>query len=57
MLINKGQQSIEKTISLNQNIIIQRFEQQDKQIKTLKTILFIICGLIVISTTAILVLK
>ncbi len=45
-LINKGQQSIENTLSLNQTIIIQRFEQQDKQIKTIKVVLFVILGLL-----------
>ena len=45
-LINKGQQSIENTLSLNQTIIVQRFEQQDKQIKTVKIVLFVILGLL-----------
>lgn len=45
-LINKGQQSIENTLSLNQTIFIQRFEQQDKQIKTIKVVLFVILGLL-----------
>lgn len=45
-LINKGQQSIENTLSLNQTIIIQRFEQQDKQIKTIKIVLFVILALL-----------
>jgi hypothetical protein len=33
-----------------------RLDKQDKEIKTLKTILFIICGLIVIGTVLILIL-
>ena len=45
-LINKVQQSIENTLSLNQTIFIQRFEQQDKQIKTIKVVLFVILGLL-----------
>lgn len=45
-LINKGQQSIENTLSLNQTIFIQRFEQQDKQIKTIKVVLFVNLGLL-----------
>ena len=45
-LINKGQQSIENTLSLNQTIIIQRFEQQDKQIKIVKVLLFVILALL-----------
>ena len=56
--LNEAKQSIEKNAIDNQTIIIQRLDQQDKEIKTLKTILFIICGLIVIGTVAsILVLK
>lgn len=56
--LNEAKQSIENNAIDNQTIIIQRLDQQDKEIKTLKTILFIICGLIVIGTVAtILVLK
>ena len=56
--LNEAKQSIEKNATDNQAIIIQRLELQDKEIKTLKTILFVICGLIIIGTVAtILVLK
>jgi hypothetical protein len=56
--LNGAKQSIEKNAIDNQAIIIQRLDLQDKEIETLKTILFIICGLIVIGTVAtILVLK
>lgn len=56
--LNEAKQSIEKNATANQTIIIQRLDLQDKEIKTLKTILFIICGLIIIGTVAtILVLK
>jgi hypothetical protein len=56
--LNEAKQSIEKNAIDNQTIIIQRLDQQDKEIKTLKTILFVICGLIIIGTVAtILVLK
>ena len=56
--LNEAKQSIEKNATDNQAIIIQRLDLQDKEIKTLKTILFIICGLIIIGTVAtILVLK
>lgn len=56
--LNEAKQSIEKNATDNQTIIIQRLDLQDKEIKTLKTILFIICGLIIIGTVAtILVLK
>ncbi|PGH38650.1 MAG: hypothetical protein CRN43_13785 [Candidatus Nephrothrix sp. EaCA] len=34
----------------NQNLIIQRLELQDKEIKLLKTILFVVCGLIAAGT-------
>lgn len=54
----EAKQSIEKNATDNQTIIIQRLTLQEKEIKTLKTILFIICGLIIIGTVAtILVLK
>ena len=56
--LNEAKQSIEKNATDNQAIIIQRLDLQDKEIKTLKIILFVICGLIVIGTIAtILVLK
>lgn len=56
--LNEAKQSIEKNATNNQTIIIQRLDLQDKEIKTLKMILFVICGLIVIGTVAtILVLK
>ena len=43
---------IEKDASDNQTIIIERLDLQDKQIQSMKTILFIICGLIVIGAIA-----
>ena len=56
--LNEAKQSIEKNATANQTIIIQRLDLQDKEIKTLKTILFVICGLVIIGTVAtILVLK
>lgn len=56
--LNEAKQSIENNATDNQAIIIQRLDLQDKEIKTLKTILFVICGLIIIGTVAtILVLK
>ena len=56
--LNEAKQSIEKNATDNQTIIIQRLTLQEKEIKTLKTILFIICGLMIIGTVAtILVLK
>ncbi len=36
----------------NHTALIQRLDQQDKVIKLLKTVLFVICGLIVIGTVA-----
>ena len=56
--LNEAKQSIEKNATDNQAIIIQRLDLQDKEIKTLKTILFVIWGLVIIGTVAtILVLK
>jgi hypothetical protein len=45
--LNEAKLSIEKNATDNQAIIIKRLDIQDKEIKSLKTILFIICGLIV----------
>ncbi len=45
--LNEAKQSIEKNATDNQAILIKRLDIQDKEIKSLKTILFIICGLIV----------
>lgn len=46
--LNEAKQSIESKQSENQTILLQRLDQQDKEIKLLKTVLFVICGLIVI---------
>lgn len=50
--LNEAKQSIESKQSENQTILLQRLDQQDKEIKLLKTVLFVICGLIVIGTVA-----
>jgi hypothetical protein len=50
--LNEAKQSIENKQSENQNILLQRLDTQDKEIKLLKTFLFVICGLIVIGTVA-----
>lgn len=50
--LNEAKQSIENKQSENQTILLQRLDQQDKEIKLLKTVLFVICGLIVIGTVA-----
>lgn len=56
--LNEAKQSIENKQSENQTILLQRLDQQNKEIRLLKTVLFVICGLIVIGTVAtILVLK
>lgn len=46
--LNEAKQSIESKQSDNQTILLQRLDQQDKEIKLLKTILFVVCGLVVI---------
>ena len=48
--LNKAKQFIESKQSENQTILLQRLDQQDKEIKLLKTVLFVICGLIVVGT-------
>ncbi len=50
--LNEAKQSIESKQSENQTILLQRLDQQDKEIKLIKTVLFVICGLIVIGTVA-----
>lgn len=56
--LNDAKQSIENKVTDNQNIILQRLNHQDKEIKLLKTVLFVICGLIILGTVAtILVLR
>lgn len=52
LALNEAKQSIESKQSENQTILLQRLDQQDKEIKLLKTVLFVICGLIVIGTVA-----
>ena len=50
--LNEAKQSIESKQSGILTILLQRLDQQDKEIKLLKTVLFVICGLIVIGTIA-----
>src|SRR5690554_976996 len=50
--LNDAKHSIESKQNENQSAINQRLDQQDKEIKLLKTVLFVICGLIVIGTVA-----
>jgi hypothetical protein len=50
--LNEAKLSIENKQTENQTILLQRLDQQDKEIKLLKTVLFVICGLIVIGTVA-----
>jgi hypothetical protein len=50
--LNEAKHSIESKQNENQTILLQRLDQQDKEIKLLKTVLFVICGLIVIGTVA-----
>lgn len=51
-LFNAKTENLNKVVKENGEYLNQRFFQQAKEIKTLKTILFIICGLIVIVTVA-----
>lgn len=58
LALNEAKQSIESKQNENQTALNQRLDQQDKEIKLLKTVLFIICGLIIVGTiTTIFVLK
>jgi len=50
--LNDAKQSIENKATDNQNIILQKLNNQDKEIKLIKTVLFIICGLIIFGTVA-----
>lgn len=56
--LNEAKQSIESKQIESQNILMQRLDKQDEEIELLKTVLFVICGLIVIGTiTTIFILK
>lgn len=46
--LNDAKHSIENKQNETQTFLVQRLDQQDKEIKLLKTILFVICGLVVI---------
>ena len=46
--LSQAKQSIEKNALDNQATIIKRFEIQDNEIKTLKIMLYVICGLIIV---------
>lgn len=44
--------AIDNNQNKNQKIVLQRFDKQDKEIKLLKMVMFVICGLIVFGTVA-----
>ena len=46
--LNEAKQSIESKQNENQSVINQRLDQQDKEIKSLKTILFVTIGIIIV---------
>lgn len=46
--LNEAKQSIESKQNENQIALNQRFDQQDKEIKSLKTILFVTIGIIIV---------
>src|SRR5690606_30403964 len=48
--LNDAKQSIENKQREEQKILLQSLDQQDKEIKLLKAVLFVICGLIVAGT-------
>ncbi len=50
--VEKSNNELKQNLTENQELSIQRLDQQDREIKILKTILFVICGLIVIGTIA-----
>lgn len=52
LALSEAKHSIENRQSENHTFLLQRFDQQDKELKLLKTVLFVICGLIVIGTVA-----
>lgn len=46
--LNEAKHSIESKQNENQTILLQRLDQQDKEIKSLKTILFVTIGIIIV---------
>lgn len=46
--LNEAKQSIESKQNENQSVINQKLDQQDKEIKSLKTILFVTIGIIIV---------
>ena len=55
--LSEAKHSIENKQSENLKLLIQRLNQQDKKLKLLKTILFFVCGLIIIGTVATILLS
>lgn len=55
--LNEAKQSIESKQNENLTTLLQRLDQQDKEIKLLKTVLFVACGLIVIGIIATIFIK
>ena len=47
LALNEAKQSIECKQSENQTFLLQKIDQQDKEIKLLKTLSFVACGLII----------
>lgn len=56
-VINNVGQLLEKNANAHQLIIINRLDNQDAQIKTLKIFLFVICSLIIIGTVVVIIIK
>ena len=55
--IDNNINALKLVLNENQNVLVQKLDNQAKEIKTLKTISFIICGLIVLGTVAIILFK
>jgi len=50
--LNQAMQSVENRQNESQTILTQRFDQQDKEIKALKILLYLICGLVLAGMVA-----
>lgn len=57
LALNEAKQSIEKKQIVIQELLIQRLNHQDNEIKLLKTILFVVCGLVIIGFIATIFIK
>ena len=55
--IDNNINALKLVLNENQNVLVQKLDNQAKEIKIIKAMSFIICGLIVLGTIAVIIIK